>query len=67
MFYFTSRFRSANSNTLVLPYLSSNHHPLGNSNLISLRSDLAISCGFRKDRLRLVVFLVRMWLLHDFR
>ena len=47
-------------------FLSSDH-PLGSSRLISRRSDLAIRCGVRPDRLRLVVFFVRMWLANDFR
>ena len=42
-------------------------HPFGSRRLISLRSDLAISCGWRSDRLRLVVFLVSIWLAHDLR
>ena len=45
----------------------SSDQPLGSRCLISFRSDLAIRCGCRNDRLRLVVFLVSMWPAHDFR
>ncbi len=43
------------------------YYPFGNRRLISLRSDFAISCGWRSLRLRLVVFLVSIWLAQDFR
>jgi hypothetical protein len=41
-------------------------YPLGNSNFISLRSDLAMRCAFLSLLFRLVVFFVRIWLAHDF-
>ena len=61
--------RIAEFYNLLIPtsvFLSSDH-PLGSRRLISLRSDLAIRCGCRNDRLRLVVFLVSIWPAHDFR